>query len=332
MLPNTCYNCNGHHPVHIINIMITRSSIIIWILIFILIKCNKALNQHGISCNDNSLTGVITEYSTEYLLNITSEATYLELDICGSEHIQSYSLNTKLFDESTGYYRSYLLATNSHSTDCNKSQIFYGPLISGLYEIKLNKWYNESIALYDLTISCMNFNESIIPYDIIKCNDKITGSTIYPNDVIQYYLFHTDKNLSSIYLDSCNSDFDSDIYIFDGDYNYILYRDTGSCDVEWDLYLWQFTVSYGPIFAGDYLLLAITGFQGKTGYYEMELTCNDADNSPFDITALFVNENGTDSNQCGSEINPCYVKIVNNIYKPQTTSTCIHLILPYCFK
>ena len=106
--------------------------------------------------------------------------------------------------------------------------------------------------------------------DSIDCGDIVMGETT-SDEGEQYYLFNIDNGSIYLFADSCLSDFDTVIAIYDYDMNEIA-KDTGDSQSNALCNDYQARLFYGPLLNGMYVL-EISGFFGATGNYTVEMNC-----------------------------------------------------------
>ena len=220
-----------------------------------------------INCDNRTLSTTSYANDSFYTFNIEMDSAYLKLDSCGSQNIAQYEIGSS-FNGNIATYK-----INSDPQNCSESELFYGPLLSGYYYLWFNKQPTASFGSFELTISCTTPNETI-PYETIECGETISGSTIAPNDVIQYFQFETHQNLSTIIISTCwFSDYDTDIFLYDKDYNILAYNDYNPNYISY-CSDYQSRYASGPLNAGEYII-GITGYHGARGNYDLVLSCVD---------------------------------------------------------
>eukprot|EP01084_Bolivina_argentea_P192170 329965_1 len=156
---------------------------------------------------------------------------------------------TTQYNDEFYWWESGIFAVNNTNDNCNMNS---SNIFSTTSEPTLQPTTNESL------------------YDFIYCGDTVSGHTIAEYD-INYYLFEI-VNDSSVLFDSCLSDYDTYIYLFDDNATLLTEcDDCGSCGSRAQLY-----VSMGS----GYYWLGIGGYSTNFGAYHIQVTCTDFINPP----------------------------------------------------
>eukprot|EP01084_Bolivina_argentea_P002505 4628_1 len=137
--------------------------------------------------------------------------------------------------------------------------------------------------------------QSLSVEGVINCGDVVDGETT-KSDNTHYYLLNVYNDSIYLFADSCESNYDSDIYLYDENMDLLIFNDFSEWD---DCGKYQSHLFYGPLSTGMYIV-AITGFEHSYGNYSMEIYCTSADTDTY-----FVSRNGVDTEKCGTKSNPC---------------------------
>ena len=190
----------------------------------------------------------------------------IEFNSCGSEfdthlRVLSHDLTTEV-------------ASCDDCGDCDHASILdTGGLDAGTY-VLLVEGYSNAEGGYTISTTCQNTTADIQFYDgNVECGDAIVGDTVgegshrgHESGDHIYYFSVPDGETVHIEFDSCASDFDTHLRVFDHDLTaeYAECDDCGECDNRSVL-----NVALGP---GDYALL-VEGYWYAEGSYRVQMTC-----------------------------------------------------------
>ena len=132
--------------------------------------------------------------------------------------------------------------------------------------------------------------------DSINCGDTLIGETISKTESEHYYLFNIYNATIYLYADSCESEYDTIITLYDYNMNEIASDDgtNSNCDN------YQAQLFYGPITLNGMYIIKISGYRSAFGNYTVEMNCYSTISQTY-----YLSKNGIDHPLCGSINNPC---------------------------
>lgn len=191
----------------------------------------------------------------------------IEFNSCGSEfdthlRVLSHDLMTEI-------------ASCDDCGDCEYASILdTGGLDGGTY-VLLVEGYSNTEGTYTISTTCQNATEDIQFYDgNVECGDTIEGDTFEEGshrghesgDHIYYFSVPTGETIN-VEFDSCASDFDTHLRVFDHDLTeeYAECDDCGECDNR--------SVLNVALSTGEYALL-VEGYWYAEGRYQVQMICS----------------------------------------------------------
>jgi len=190
------------------------------------------------------------------IFSFTATTDLKTISTCGSE------LDTMLYLYGPN---GELIHHQDDSSECNYQSFIddYPVEVGEQYQILLTG-YGNAVGNYKIELTCEDLPPCDDSIQTLTCGDVVTQSTADRCDGVQLFQFTATTDLTTI--STCGSEFDTTLEVT---------SDNGFREFNDDRCGVQSKLSNMALVQGDNYVVALSGYRGETGNYQLEVTCND---------------------------------------------------------